>query len=205
MSLSASLRSCARDRRHRRIDGGEVGGAQEHAGRKALVGAAQHAAGVVGLDQALGGDLDVADGSAGQHMGDVAEGVLMGVELGVGRDVDLPLRHILPVMAAGRHAQDLDHARWPAARSDRSWCAGFAGAWWTVKLVVRPAAYCEEARHARACPGHPRSSSPRKSKNVDGRDKPGHDDIPFSSAGGHQIKYCFVMISPSLELSVMNS
>ncbi|WP_323966242.1 hypothetical protein [Bradyrhizobium japonicum] len=34
----------------------------------------------------------------------------MGVELGVGRDVDLPLRHILPVMAAGRHAQDLDHA-----------------------------------------------------------------------------------------------
>ncbi|MGX1013479.1 hypothetical protein AB7M69_007836 [Bradyrhizobium japonicum] len=78
--------------------------------RKALVGAAQHAAGVVGLDQALGGDLDVADGSAGQHMGDVAEGVLMGVELGVGRDVDLPLRHILPVMAAGRHAQDLDHA-----------------------------------------------------------------------------------------------
>ncbi|MCP1742844.1 hypothetical protein ABIF65_004521 [Bradyrhizobium japonicum] len=45
----------------------------------------------------------------------------------------------------------------------------------------------------------------RKSKNVDGRDKPGHDDIPFSSAGGHQIKYCFVMISPSLELSVMNS
>ena len=43
-------------------------------------------------------------------MGDVAERVLVGVEPGVGRDVDLPLRDILPVMAAGRHAQDLDHA-----------------------------------------------------------------------------------------------
>ncbi|MET4294495.1 hypothetical protein ABIB06_005655 [Bradyrhizobium sp. LB8.2] len=45
----------------------------------------------------------------------------------------------------------------------------------------------------------------RESRNVDGRGKPGHDDIPFSSAGGHQIKYCFVMISPSLALSAMNS
>ncbi|HEY7664935.1 MAG TPA: hypothetical protein VH934_17600, partial [Xanthobacteraceae bacterium] len=31
------------------------------------------------------------------------------------------------------------------------------------------------SRHARPCAGHPRLSSPSKSKDVDGRDKPGHD------------------------------
>jgi hypothetical protein len=42
-------------------------------------------------------------------MGDVAKGVLVHVEAGVGGDVDLPFGDILPVMAAGRHPQDLDH------------------------------------------------------------------------------------------------
>ena len=55
-------------------------------------------------------DGEIGDRPVGQHMGDVAEGVLMRVEPGVGGDVDLPFRDILPVMAAGRHAQDLDHA-----------------------------------------------------------------------------------------------
>ena len=55
-------------------------------------------------------DGEFGDRSVGQHMGDVAEGILMHVEPGVGRDVDLPLGDILPVMAAGRHPQDLDHA-----------------------------------------------------------------------------------------------
>src|SRR5205085_7393147 len=31
-------------------------------------------------------------------------------------------------------------------------------------------------RHARACPGHPRSCRPWKKKGVDGRVKPGHDE-----------------------------
>ncbi len=107
LGLAAQL---ARNRRHRRIDGGEIGGAQEHAGRETLIRAAQHAAGVVGLDQPFGDDLDVADRPAGQHVGDVAERVLMHVQLGIGGDVDLPFRDVLPVMAARRHAQDLDHA-----------------------------------------------------------------------------------------------
>ena len=46
----------------------------------------------------------------GQHVGDVAERVLMHIEPGIGGDIDLPFGDILPVMAAGRHAQDLDHA-----------------------------------------------------------------------------------------------
>ena len=56
-------------------------------------------------------DGEVGDRPVGQHMRDVAERVLMHVEAGVGGDVDLPFGDILPVMAAGRHAQDLDHAR----------------------------------------------------------------------------------------------
>ena len=105
------------------------GRAQEQARRKALVGAAQHAAGVVGFDQALDSDGEVGDRPVGQHMGDVAEGVLMHVEPGVGGDVDLPFRDILPVMAAGRHAAGSGSRRWPAARSDSGWNGRCAGAW----------------------------------------------------------------------------
>ena len=97
-------------RRHRRIDFGQRGRAQEQARRKPLVGAAQHAAGIVGLDQALDMDGEVGDRPVRQHMRDIAERVLMHVEAGVGGDVDLPFGDILPVMAAGRHPQDLDHA-----------------------------------------------------------------------------------------------
>src|SRR3979411_3056473 len=32
-------------------------------------------------------------------------------------------------------------------------------------------------RHARACPGHPRLSIAVTAKHVDGRDKPGHDEV----------------------------
>jgi hypothetical protein len=31
-------------------------------------------------------------------------------------------------------------------------------------------------RHARACPGHPRLYGVDESEDVDGRDKPGHDE-----------------------------
>ena len=63
------------------------------------------------LDQALAMDGEVADRAMRQHMGDVAERVLMGIEPGVGRDIDLPIGDILAVMAARRHPQNLDHAR----------------------------------------------------------------------------------------------
>ena len=43
-------------------------------------------------------------------MGDIAERVLMHVEPRIGGDVDLPFGDILPVMAARRHPQDLNHA-----------------------------------------------------------------------------------------------
>jgi hypothetical protein len=33
------------------------------------------------------------------------------------------------------------------------------------------------ARHARPCAGHPRLAVPAKSEDVDGRVKPGHDDL----------------------------
>ena len=32
-------------------------------------------------------------------------------------------------------------------------------------------------RHGRACPGHPRSVRAAKKKNVDARDKSGHDEV----------------------------
>ena len=70
----------------------------------------QHAAGVVGLDQALDIDGEIGDRPLGQHMRDIAEGVLMHVQPRIGGDVDLPFGDILPVMAAGRHPQDLDDA-----------------------------------------------------------------------------------------------
>ncbi|MFK4700742.1 hypothetical protein ABIF42_006336 [Bradyrhizobium diazoefficiens] len=188
LGLAAQL---ARDCGHGRIDGGEVGGAQEHAGRKALVGAAQHAAGVVGFDQALGRDLDIADGPAGQNMGDVAEGVLMGVELGVGRDVDLPFRHILPVMAARRHAQDLDHAgRRRLVAIGRgvldSQAHGGPLFWRQSGAVHSTELWCAIA-HLRISRFRVWSFGPSRNDGV------------------YQIKYCFVMISPSLELSAMNS
>ena len=67
----------AREIRHRRIDFGERGRAQEQARRKALVGAPEHAAGVVGLDQAFDIDGEIGDRPLGQHMRDIAEGVLV--------------------------------------------------------------------------------------------------------------------------------
>ena len=109
--VAIGLRTQLADKgRHRRIDFGQCRRAQEQARRETLVGAAQHAAGVVGLDQAFDIDGEIGDRAVGQHMGDVAERVLMHIEPGIGGDVDLPFGDVLPVMAAGRHAQDLDHA-----------------------------------------------------------------------------------------------
>ena len=64
----------------------------------------------MGLDQAFDIDGEVRDRPLGQHMRDVAEGILMHLQPGIGRDVDLPFGDVLPVMAAGRHPQDLNDA-----------------------------------------------------------------------------------------------
>ncbi len=40
------------------------------------------------------------------------------------------------------------------------------------------------ARHARACPGHPRLTVLARRKDVDGRVKPGHDD--FKNCAKHE-------------------
>src|SRR4029078_10873000 len=56
-------------------------------------------------------DGEVCDRTVRQHMRDVAECVLKRVEPGVCGDVDMPFGDILPVMAAGRQPQDLDHTR----------------------------------------------------------------------------------------------
>jgi hypothetical protein len=42
-----------------------------------------------------------------------------------------------------------------------------------------------EARHARACPGHPRLGEGCSKKDVDGRDKRGHDDKRIGRISGH--------------------
>ena len=98
----------AGERRHRRIDLGQRGGAQEQARRKPLVGALEHAAGVVGFDQAADGNGEVGERPMGQNMRDIAERILMDIEPRVGRDIDLPFGDVLPAMAARRHPQDLD-------------------------------------------------------------------------------------------------
>ena len=100
----------ARKCRHRRIDFGQRCRAQEQARRKAFIGASEHAAGVVGLDQALDRDGEVGDRPLGQDMRDIAECILMHIEPRIGGDVDLPFRDVLSVMAAGCHSQDLNDA-----------------------------------------------------------------------------------------------
>ena len=56
-------------------------------------------------------DGEIGERAVGQDMRDIAERILMHVEPGIGGDVDMPFGDILPVMAARRHPQDLDHAR----------------------------------------------------------------------------------------------
>jgi hypothetical protein len=61
----------------------------------------QHAAGVVGLDQALDGDGEIGDRSLGQHMRDIAERILMHVEPRIGGDIDLPFATYCPSWLPG--------------------------------------------------------------------------------------------------------
>src|SRR5258707_8455471 len=176
----------ARKCRHRRIDFGQRSRTQKQARRKALVGAAQHAAGVMGFDQAIDRDDEIGRRPLRQHMRDVAEGILVDIETRVAGDVDLPLGNVLPVMAARRHPQDLnDTACW--------------------RIVVIAGGMGNSQAH-----GMSKLSSP--SFRGDAKHRTRNLEIPGLALTRHpgmtvfdQIKYCLVMISPSRELSSMNS
>ena len=94
-----------------RIGSGECGGAQIEARWEALDDAANDALRVAGLDLALDRHGKLAEWALGsEHMGDVAESVLVLIEPAIRGDVDAPARHVLAVMVAGGQPQHLDHA-----------------------------------------------------------------------------------------------
>ena len=87
------------------------GVAQEQARRETLDGAAHDAVGVLGLDLAVDLDAQFAERPVGgEHVGDIAERVLMGGKPGVGGDVDAPAHHVLALVVSRRQPQHLDHA-----------------------------------------------------------------------------------------------
>ena len=92
--------------RYRRIGGGERRRAQgtELGGNNSSVPRSTRRC--PGFHQSLDGDGEVDSGPWSAYMGDVAEGVNVAVEVGVGGDVDPPVGDVLPIMAAGRHAQE---------------------------------------------------------------------------------------------------
>ena len=93
----------------RRLRQGGV--AQEQARRKPLDGAANHAVGVLRLHLAV--DLDaqfVQRPVGGEHVRDVAEGVLVGGKPRVRRYIDAPAHHVLAFVIARRKPQHLDRA-----------------------------------------------------------------------------------------------
>ena len=163
--------------RHRRIDLGQFGRTQKQARRKALVGAAQHAAGVMGLDQAFDIDGEIADRAMGQHVRDIAERILVHIEPGIGRDVDLPFGDVLPVMAARRHAQNLDHTGSPgfiAIAGGMGNSQAHGGTRMKLGSSCPGIAVCTDCVNLSALPRI--HVFPSYSKQVvDGRVKPGHD------------------------------
>jgi hypothetical protein len=95
-----------------RIGGGERGLAQIEARRKTLHCASQDSLRIAGLDLAFHRDRKfVQRAVGGEHMGDVAEGILVLVEPAIGGHVDAPARHILAVMVARGQPQHLNDAR----------------------------------------------------------------------------------------------
>src|SRR5262249_54031680 len=95
-----------------RIGRGECGGAQIEARWEALDAAANDALRVAGLDLALDRHGELAKWTFGsEHMGDVAESVLVLIEPAIRGNVDAPARHVLAVVVAWGQPQHLDHAR----------------------------------------------------------------------------------------------
>ena len=74
--------------------------------------------GVLRLDFAFDVDAELGKRTDGiEDVSDVAESILMGRELRIGRNVDAPARHVLPFVVARRQPQQLDHprCRWTVA------------------------------------------------------------------------------------------
>src|SRR5262245_2699542 len=95
-----------------RIGTGERGCAQVKARRKALDHATHDSLHVTGLDLALDRHRELAEWPlGGEHVGDVAEGILVLVEPAIRGDVDAPARYVLAIVVARRQPQHLDHAR----------------------------------------------------------------------------------------------
>src|SRR6516164_7764523 len=102
-----------------RIGSGECGGAQIEARWEALDDAANDALRVAGLDLALDRHGKLAEWALGsEHMGDVAESVLVLIEPAIRGDVDAPARHVLAVVCVGSTAAS-GSRWWRASRSGR--------------------------------------------------------------------------------------
>ena len=94
-----------------RIGSGECGGAQIEARWEALDDAANEALRVAGLDLALDRHGKLAEWALGsEHMGDVAESVLVLIEPAIRGNVDAPARHVLAIVVARGQPQHLDDA-----------------------------------------------------------------------------------------------
>ena len=90
---------------------GQAGVAQEQARRKSLERAAHDAIGILRLDLAFDLDAQLRERAVGgEDMGEVAEGVLVGIEPRVAGNVDAPADDILAFMVARGEPQHLDHA-----------------------------------------------------------------------------------------------
>ena len=108
---SPARRESAGEFRDRRVEPRQRRLAQIKARRKPLDRADHHAAGVLGVDLAVHQHAQLRQRALGaEHMGDVAEGILVLVELAIFRHVDAPAFDILAVVIARRQPQRLDHA-----------------------------------------------------------------------------------------------
>jgi hypothetical protein len=97
--------------RDRRVELRQRRFAQIQARRKPLDRADHHAVGILRIHLALDRDSQFRQRTLGaEPVGDIAEGVLVLVELAILRHVDAPVLDILAVVIARREPQRLDHA-----------------------------------------------------------------------------------------------
>ena len=86
--------------------------AQEQARRKSLERAAHDSVGILRFDLAVDLDAQLRKRAVGgEDVGEVAEGILVGIEPRVAGDVDPPVDHILALVVARGQPQHLDDAR----------------------------------------------------------------------------------------------
>jgi hypothetical protein len=95
----------------RRVRLGQRRIAPEQARREPLDGAEHHPFGILRLDLTVYFYAQLGERAVdGEHMREIAKGVLMGVEPHVAGNVDAPTDHILAFVVARREPQHLDHA-----------------------------------------------------------------------------------------------